>query len=94
MLIRDRTLGAALAASLGEQTTATDARARIHRGGGDVAAGGVPAVYTEVNARLQGDALRLGEPVYLSSGEAAASTATNNGQLNRSWDMWAAQVAG
>jgi ribulose-5-phosphate 4-epimerase/fuculose-1-phosphate aldolase len=94
MLIRDRALGAALAVSLGEQT------AVLMRGHGSTVVGEslrqvvFRAVYTEVNARLQGDALRLGEPIYLTPGEAAASTATNNGQLNRSWDMWAAQVAG
>ncbi|WP_158931287.1 class II aldolase/adducin family protein [Acidisphaera sp. S103] len=93
MLIRDRTLGAALAVSLGEHATV------LMRGHGSTVVGQTlrqavfRAVYTEVNARLQGDALRLGEPTYLSPGEAAASTQTNNGQLNRSWDMWAAQAA-
>ena len=94
MLIRDRTLGSALAVSLGPQS------AVLMRGHGSTVVGQTlrqvvfRAIYTEVNARLQLDALRLGEPTFLSPGEAAASTETNNGQLNRSWDMWAAQVAG
>jgi hypothetical protein len=46
------------------------------------------AVYTEVNARVQAETLRLGEPTYLTDEEAAAIVATNRGQLPRAWGYW------
>lgn len=54
------------------------------------------AVYAEVNARLQAAAMRLGPVTYLNAEEAANSSATNDGQINRAWDLWrmAAQRAG
>ena len=64
------------------------------RGHGATVAGGsvrqavFRAVYTEVNARLQAEAMRLGTPVYLTEDEAAAAAATNDGQIARSWDLW------
>ncbi len=90
MLIRSPALGAALATSLGRATVA------LMRGHGNVVVGrSIPevvfrAIYTEMNARLQGDALRLGDGrvTYLSDGEAAASMATNAGVLTRAWELW------
>ena len=92
MLIRSPGLGAALAASLGQATVA------LMRGHGNVVVGrSIPevvfrAIYTEMNARLQTDALRLGDGrvTYLSEGEAAASMATNAGVLTRAWELWKA----
>jgi ribulose-5-phosphate 4-epimerase/fuculose-1-phosphate aldolase len=92
MLIRSPALGAALAQSLGEATVA------LMRGHGNVVVGrSIPevvfrAIYTEMNARLQTEALRLGEGrvTYLSDGEAAASMATNAGVLTRAWELWKA----
>ena len=92
MLIRSPALGAALAASLGQATVA------LMRGHGNVVVGrSIPevvfrAIYTEMNARLQADALRLGDGrvTYLSDGEAAASMATNAGVLTRAWELWKA----
>jgi ribulose-5-phosphate 4-epimerase/fuculose-1-phosphate aldolase len=92
MLIRSRELGAALAQSLGGATVA------LMRGHGNVVVGrSLPevvfrAIYTEANARLQADALRLGggRVTYLSDGEAAASMATNAGVLTRAWELWKA----
>ncbi|MBV9439347.1 MAG: class II aldolase/adducin family protein, partial [Candidatus Eremiobacteraeota bacterium] len=46
------------------------------------------AVYTEVNARLEADALRLGAVTFLSEGEAAAAAAANAGQIARAWELW------
>jgi ribulose-5-phosphate 4-epimerase/fuculose-1-phosphate aldolase len=96
MLIRTPALGAALAHSLGEATVA------LMRGHGNVVVGrSLPevvfrAVYTEANARLQADALRLGNGrvTYLSAGEAAASMATNAGVLTRAWELWKAAALG
>jgi ribulose-5-phosphate 4-epimerase/fuculose-1-phosphate aldolase len=92
MLIRTPLLGAALAQSLGDATVA------LMRGHGNVVVGrSLPevvyrAVYTEANARLQGDAMRLGDGrvIYLSEGEVTASTETNAGVLTRAWQLWKA----
>ena len=96
MLIRTPQLGAALAQSLGQATVA------LMRGHGNVVVGrSLPevvfrAVYTEINARLQADAMRLGDGqvTYLSDGEAAASMATNAGVLTRAWELWKATALG
>ena len=52
------------------------------------------AVYTEVNARLQSEALRLGEPTYLTEGEARVSAANIASQINRAWDFWRMRAEG
>ena len=96
MLIRTPELGGALARSLGDATVA------LMRGHGNVVVGrSLPevvfrAIYTEANARLQSDALRLGEGriTYLSDGEAAASMTTNAGVLTRAWELWRAAALG
>lgn len=88
MLIRNRDLGAALARSLGSDC------AVLMRGHGSTVVGSnlrqavFRAVYTEINARLQAEALRLGPVTYLTEGEAASSSAANNGQINRAWELW------
>jgi ribulose-5-phosphate 4-epimerase/fuculose-1-phosphate aldolase len=94
MLIRDAPLGAALAKTLGDSAVA------LLRGHGNVVVGGsirevvFRAVYTEVNARLAADALRLGQgsALFLSRGEARAATATNQAQIGRAWDLWKAKA--
>ena len=52
------------------------------------------AVYTEVNARLQSNAMRMGEIVFLSEGESISSTRSNASQINRAWDFWVKRVEG
>jgi len=96
MLIRTPQLGAALAKTLGDMPVA------LLRGHGNVVVGGsvrevvFRAVYTEVNARLEADALRLGqgEVTFLNEDEAKASMATNQGQITRAWDLWKAKALG
>ncbi|MGE5268091.1 MAG: class II aldolase/adducin family protein [Thiohalocapsa sp.] len=90
MLIRTAALGEALARSLGEAAVA------LLRGHGNVVVAGslrevvFRAVYTEVNARLASEALRLGQgqAMFLNDGEARAATQTNRGQINRAWELW------
>lgn len=88
LLIRDRRLGAALARALGSEA------AVLMRGHGSTVVGAslrqavFRAVYTEVGARLQSEALRLGAVTYLTEGEAAAAAAANDTQLGRAWDLW------
>jgi len=94
MLIRTPELGAALARTLGTAPVA------LMRGHGDVVVASslkeavFRAVYTEVNARLEAEALRLGqgEVEFLNEQEAAKATATNAGVLPRAWDLWKAKA--
>jgi hypothetical protein len=46
------------------------------------------AVYTEVNAKLLLQALPLGEVQALTPGEAEATRLTNEGQVDRPWNLW------
>src|SRR5688572_23855553 len=93
MLIRDRKLGAALASSLGPATFA------LMRGHGSVAVGTsikqvvYRAIYAEVNARLQSEAVRLGEVTFLNEREAASAMETNNQVVDRPWDLWKKRAA-
>jgi ribulose-5-phosphate 4-epimerase/fuculose-1-phosphate aldolase len=88
MLIRDQRLGEALARSLG------DCAVVLMRGHGATAVGRdlrqavFRAVYAEVNARLQAEAVHLGEPTYLTEEEAANAAAANDGQIDRAWELW------
>ncbi len=94
MLVRNPALGAALAKTLGTCAVA------LLRGHGNVVVGGsirevvFRAVYTECNARLATEALRLGQgrATFLNDDEAKASTATNRAQIGRAWDLWKAQA--
>jgi HCOMODA/2-hydroxy-3-carboxy-muconic semialdehyde decarboxylase len=88
MLIRDRKLGAALARTLGAAPFA------LMRGHGSVAVGATlkqvvyRAIYAEVNARLQSEALRLGTITYLNDAEAANAARANDGVIDRPWGLW------
>ena len=92
LLIRNRALGAALAATLG------DARVVLMRGHGcTVVAGSVKlavyrSVYTELNAKLQLQAQLLGEVLALSAGEAEAARIAVEGQVERPWQLWRRQA--
>jgi ribulose-5-phosphate 4-epimerase/fuculose-1-phosphate aldolase len=89
LLIRDRPLGAALASSL------AGCACVLMRGHGMTVVGeSVPeavyrAVYTEMNARLQLDAMRLEGPIeFLSDAEGRGATAVNRATLDRPWELW------
>jgi HCOMODA/2-hydroxy-3-carboxy-muconic semialdehyde decarboxylase len=92
LLIRDRDLGAALARALGAAPFA------LMRGHGSVAVGATlkqvvyRAIYAEVNARLQSEALRLGAINYLNDAEAASASRTMDGVIDRPWALWKARV--
>ena len=96
MLIRSPELGAALARKIGNSAVV------LMRGHGDVVVGRsvrqvvFRAVYTEVNAKLQSEALRLGggEVEFLNQQEAANATATNDAVLSRPWELWKRQALG
>ena len=94
MLIRNAALGAALARTLGSAPVA------LMRGHGDVVVGRsvqeavFRAIYTEVNARLESEALRLGQGqvVFLNEEEAKAAAETNSAQIGRPWELWKAKA--
>jgi ribulose-5-phosphate 4-epimerase/fuculose-1-phosphate aldolase len=93
LLIRDAALGRALAASLGP------AAAVLMRGHGSTVVGAsleqavYRAIYAETNARLQSQAIALGDVTYLTEREAALAAATNDTQLARTWELWARRVS-
>jgi ribulose-5-phosphate 4-epimerase/fuculose-1-phosphate aldolase len=90
LLVRNNSLGSALASILGSGNVV------LMRGHGSTVVGPTlkhavyRAIYTEVNARLLSQALRLGDVEYLSSAEVRATTATNEAQLERPWALWKA----
>ena len=91
MLIKDGTLGRALARTLGNKPAA------LMRGHGAVVVGdALPtvvgrSVYLDMNARLQAQALLLGGKVtYLSPEEARLYVASNN--YDRAWELWRREI--
>jgi ribulose-5-phosphate 4-epimerase/fuculose-1-phosphate aldolase len=88
MLIRSPELGAALARTLGSQSFA------LMRGHGSVVVAAsikqvvYRAIYAEMNARLQLEAMRLGNITFLNDAEAANAEQANNGNLDRPWALW------
>ena len=96
MLIRNPELGAALARMLGASAVV------LMRGHGDVVVGDslqqvvFRAIYTEINAKLEAEALQLGQGQvnFLNAEEAANATATNNRVLSRAWELWKEQALG
>jgi len=92
MLIRDNHLGDALAKVLADKPVA------LMRGHGAVVVGNsIPEavyrlIYTDVNARLQADAARLGAINFLSAEEAGKSAATLDVQVPRAWELWKSRI--
>jgi ribulose-5-phosphate 4-epimerase/fuculose-1-phosphate aldolase len=89
MLVRSPALGRALAQTLAGRPVA------LLRGHGAVVVGPTlpsavfRSVYTEVNARLQAQAMALGGPVtYLDDEEARRAEATVGGTVARPWELW------
>lgn len=93
LLIRNRALGAALAATLGPHrmvlmrghgctVVAESLRVVVYR-----------AVYAEVNARLLLQSLPLGEVAYLTPAEAEATRISTEGQAERPWNLWKRSAA-
>jgi ribulose-5-phosphate 4-epimerase/fuculose-1-phosphate aldolase len=96
MLIRTPALGSALARSLG------GAAVVLMRGHGDVVVADslklavFRAIYTEINAKLQGEAFALGQGkiTFLNDKEAATAAAVNAGVVGRAWDLWKHKAMG
>ncbi len=94
MLIRTPALGRALAKALGQ------AQVVLMRGHGFVATGSnvktavMHAVYTEVGARVQAEAMKLGPVTYLNPTEAAKISPQNDALVDKNWDLWRARAMG
>jgi ribulose-5-phosphate 4-epimerase/fuculose-1-phosphate aldolase len=92
MLISDAAVGADLARTLGDSAVV------LMRGHGSTAVGrNVPeavfrAIYTEVAAKAQAEAVKLGAVVFLTAEEARSTTATNATQISRAWKYWCAEA--
>ena len=88
MLIRSRELGQALAKVVGDHPVV------LMRGHGSVVVAPsvrqavFRAVYTEQNARMESEALRLGDVTFLSEQEAERAMATTAGLVERPWELW------
>ncbi len=92
MLIRDNKLGDALAKVLGNSGVA------LIRGHGFVAvADSIPivvyrAIYTQLDARVQTEGMKLGTIKYLTPGEAEKAQAIVEATVGRPWELWKSQV--
>jgi HCOMODA/2-hydroxy-3-carboxy-muconic semialdehyde decarboxylase len=92
MLIRDNKLGDALAKVLGKSGVA------LIRGHGFVAAASSTQVavyrayYTQMNARVQAESMKLGTIKCLTPGEAAKAQVVTEGTVGRAWELWKSQV--
>lgn len=70
----------------------------LMRGHGSTVVGGsikqavYRAVYAELNARYQLQAMQLGEVTYLSEGESRSCVAHIEAQVHRPWEMWLEQA--
>ena len=93
LLISTQALGVALATTLGPHAVA------LMRGHGSVTVGNsiqqvvFRAIYAETNARLQTQAMAMGDINFLTEAEAQAASAMNDGQLLRPWEMWKRKVS-
>jgi HCOMODA/2-hydroxy-3-carboxy-muconic semialdehyde decarboxylase len=93
LLIRSPELGRALAKSLASNNIV------VMRGhGSTVTAPSLPlvvfrAIYAELNARYQFQAMQHGPITALTAEEAAACVASIEGQVHRPWDLWTQEAA-
>jgi HCOMODA/2-hydroxy-3-carboxy-muconic semialdehyde decarboxylase len=94
MLVRTPTLGRALAAKLGNKPVI------LMRGHGATMVGTsirhvvYRAIYAAMNATLQMEALRLGEPTFLSPEEAVLAAERNDKAMDRAWNLWRSEALG
>jgi HCOMODA/2-hydroxy-3-carboxy-muconic semialdehyde decarboxylase len=94
MLVGDKRLGEAVAKTLGSHTVV------LMRGHGFTVVGGSlkEAVYNAVNtllsARIQLNAIHLGNVTYLSEGEAIATAKIHKTVLDRNWEVWKRRALG
>ena len=95
MLVRNSEIGRALAESLGDKPVV------LMRGHGNVATGPTlqiavfRAIYTEVNARLELQAIGIGGPITaLTPEEGTKADKVNEQIVGRAWELWKQRVRG
>ena len=93
MIVRDSGIGKSLARTLADRPVV------LMRGHGDVAVGPdvktavFRAYYTDVDAKLQAQAIGLGgEITYLSADEGAKADSINFAVIDRVWNLWKLRV--
>ncbi len=93
MLVSNAAIGKSLASALGDKPVV------LMRGHGDVAVG--PSVrlavfrayYTDVNAKLQAQAIALGGEInYLTPGEGEMAHKADSGVIDRIWNLWRLKI--
>src|SRR6185295_17654924 len=93
LLIRDRSLGDALARALGGCTCVLMRGHGMTVVGESVAEAVFRSIYTEMNAKLQSLAEQLQGPIeFLTDAEGKGATAVNRATLDRPWELWKSQV--
>lgn len=94
MLVRTPALGGALAARLGDKPVI------LMRGHGATMVGVsirhvvYRAIYATMNAALQMEAVRLGEPTFLSPEESVLAAERNDKAVDRAWELWRREALG
>ncbi|BAM87797.1 class II aldolase/adducin-like protein [Bradyrhizobium oligotrophicum S58] len=93
MLVSNNAIGKSLASALGDKSVV------LMRGHGDVTVGSAVKVavfrayYTDVNAKLQTQAIGLGSEItFLSAEEATKADAVNMVIMDRAWALWKQKV--
>jgi ribulose-5-phosphate 4-epimerase/fuculose-1-phosphate aldolase len=95
LLVRDRPLGEALAGALGTCACVLMRGHGMTVVGASVQEAVFRSIYTEMNARLQIQAMQLDGPIaFLSDEEGRRSTAANAGTLERPWEVWKQKALG
>jgi ribulose-5-phosphate 4-epimerase/fuculose-1-phosphate aldolase len=95
LLVRDRPLGEALAGALGKCNCVLMRGHGMTVVGASVQEAVFRAIYTEMNARLQLQAMQLEGPIeFLTDEEGRRSTAANAGTLERPWEVWKRKALG
>ena len=94
LLIRNGALGAALAQRLGARAVVLMRGHGVTVAAPDLRQAVFRAVYVDVNAKLQLQAIGLGTVNYLTDAEGRAAAAANATQIGRAWDMWKMRVEG
>jgi ribulose-5-phosphate 4-epimerase/fuculose-1-phosphate aldolase len=92
LLIRNASLGVALAGHLANAAIVLMRGHGFTAVGRSVAEATYRAIYTAANCSVQSEAMRLGVPVYLSDAEAIACDQTASGQIDRAWNLWRSEL--
>ena len=92
LLVKTPMLGAALARALGPETVVLMRGHGFSAVGPSIQVAVFRSVYTDLNARIESEALRLGTPQFLTPQEAEKTRQTMEKLSVRSWEMWKKQA--